>query len=65
MSRMERAFICTGTWKRRMWSWASRSETTIQCTESKVGFGVIEVRAGWLRRSWERRVVGRADSVDI
>jgi hypothetical protein len=30
-----------------------------------VGFGSAEMRAGWLRRSCERRVVGRALSVEM
>jgi len=34
-------------------------------TLSSVGFGLEDVRTGWVRRSWESRVVGRADSVDM
>jgi hypothetical protein len=65
MRRIPCLWIATGTWKRRMWSWDSRSGVTILITESRVGLGSEARRTGWERRSWERRVVGSALSVDM
>jgi hypothetical protein len=38
---------------------------TMLMTLSRVGFGLEDIRTGWVRKSWDRRVVGRADSVEM
>ena len=53
--------MATGTWKRRMWSWDSRSGVTMEMILSREGLGV----KGRDERSWVIRVVGRADSVEM
>ena len=50
-----------------MWSWDSRSGVWMLRTRSSVGReeGGRLQRCGWVVRSWERRVVERADSVEM
>lgn len=65
MSLIPCLLTATGTWKRRIWSWDSRSGVTILMTESRVGLGSAARRTGCVRSNWESRLVGSALSVEM